>query len=92
MTRPAASDPTRLPARVEPVKEIILTSRWVISASPTSGPSPVTTLTTPSGMPARCAASAKATEVVGVSSEGLRTIVLPAAMAGRIFQAAICSG
>ena len=36
--------------------------------------------------------SAKINEVSGVSSDGLRTIVLPAAIAGRIFQAAICSG
>ena len=41
---------------------------------------------------ARVAASANSTEVPGVISEGLSTIVFPAATAGRIFQAAICSG
>ena len=61
-------------------------------ASPATGPVPVTTLTTPSGMPASVAASANISEVSGVSSAGLSTIVLPAAIAGRIFQAAICSG
>jgi hypothetical protein len=28
LTRPAANEPTRLPAPVEPVKETVLTSRW----------------------------------------------------------------
>jgi hypothetical protein len=45
-----------------------------------------------SGMPARAAASAKATEVHGVSSDGLSTMVLPAVMAGRIFHPVICNG
>jgi hypothetical protein len=92
LTAPAATAPTRLPARVEPVNDTIATSRCPTSASPTAGPVPVTTLTTPSGMPARCAASANATDVIGVSSDGLSTIVLPAAIAGRIFHAAICRG
>jgi hypothetical protein len=43
-------------------------------------------------MPASAAASASISEVSGVSSAGLRTIVLPAAIAGSTFQAAICSG
>ena len=61
-------------------------------AAPATGPVPVTTLTTPCGMPASVAASANSRQVSGVSSAGLSTMVLPAAMAGRIFQAAICSG
>ena len=36
--------------------------------------------------------SANSRLVSGVSSDGLSTMVLPAAIAGRIFQAAICSG
>ncbi len=62
------------------------------SASPATGPVPVTTLNTPSGSPARCAASAYISVVSGVISAGLSTIVLPAATAGSTFQAAICSG
>jgi hypothetical protein len=49
-------------------------------------------LITPSGIPACVAASANNREVSGVSSAGFSTIVLPAAIAGRIFQAAIWSG
>ena len=68
------------------------TSGWDMSASPATGPVPLTTLTTPAGTPASTAASANSRAVSGVISAGLRTIVLPAAIAGRIFQAAICSG
>jgi len=68
------------------------TSRWPIRASPATEPRPVTTFTTPSGMPASEAAWANSSAVSGVISAGLSTMVLPAAMAGRIFQPAICSG
>ena len=47
---------------------------------------------TPSGTPASVAATAMSTDVNGVFSAGLSTIVLPAAIAGRIFHIAICSG
>ena len=60
--------------------------------APASAPVPVTTFRTPSGMSASRAASANSSAVNGVISAGFRTIVFPAAMAGRIFQAAICSG
>ncbi|CAM5664595.1 hypothetical protein SVIOM74S_09920 [Streptomyces violarus] len=40
------------PIAVEPVKAILSTPRWRSSASPATGPLPVTTLTTPSGTPA----------------------------------------
>jgi len=63
-----------------------------MSGSPASGPEPVTTLTTPAGMPAARQSSASISAVSGVSSEGLSTMVLPAAMAGRIFHIAICRG
>jgi CII-binding regulator of phage lambda lysogenization HflD len=52
----------------------------------------MTTLTTPAGIPALAQSSASIKEVRGVISAGLRTIVLPAEMAGRIFHMAICSG
>lgn len=83
---------TRLPTPVEPVKEVMATSGWPTRCSPASRPAPLMTLTTPSGRPASVAACAKRSEVNGVSSAGLRTIVLPAAIAGSTFQAAICSG
>ena len=44
------------------------------------------------GIPAARASSATMSEVSGVISAGLRTIVFPAATAGRIFHIAICSG
>ena len=74
------------------MNETMSTSGWDIRASPATRPVPVTTLTTPSGRPASVAASANISAVSGVSSAGLSTMVLPAAIAGRIFQAAICSG
>ena len=80
------------PTAVEPVKETIETSGWPTRCCPATAPVPVTTLTTPAGAPASVNASAKRSEVSGVISAGLRTIVLPAAIAGRTFHAAICSG
>lgn len=92
LTVAVAISATRLPTAVEPVKEVITTSGWPTRCSPASRPAPVTMLITPSGRPASLAACANIREVSGVSSAGLRTIVLPAAIAGRIFQAAIWSG
>ena len=80
------------PTFVEPVKEVIATSGWPTRCWPATGPVPVTTLTTPAGAPASVNASANRIEVSGVISAGLSTMVLPAAMAGSTFQAAICSG
>ena len=78
-----------LPVAVSPVREIMLTSSCLESAAPTSPPGPVTTFKTPSGIPASSAAFAISIAVRGVFEAGLRTIVLPAASAGPIFQAAI---
>src|SRR5262245_45820476 len=39
------------PVVVSPVKAILSTSRWPVSAAPAVGPKPGTTLTTPSGKP-----------------------------------------
>lgn len=83
---------TRLPTAVDPVNEVITTSGCPTRCSPASLPTPVTMLITPSGMPASVAACANINEVSGVISAGLSTMVLPAAMAGRTFQAAIWSG
>ncbi len=60
-------------------------------ALPTGSPRPQTTLTTPGGR-SSASAAASFSSVSGVSSEGLSTSVLPAAIAGAIFQAAIISG
>ena len=83
---------TFCPTGVEPVNETIETSGWAIRWFPATDPRPVMTLITPAGIPASWAASANITEVSGVISAGLRTIVLPAAIAGRIFHPAIWSG
>ncbi len=48
----AASRVTAVPARVEPVKDIIWISQWRDIAEPTVGPSPCTRLNTPAGKPA----------------------------------------
>ena len=80
------------PTPVEPVKLTMSTSGCATSASPATGPVPVRMLTTPSGTPASCAASANISAVSGVISAGFSTMVLPAAIAGSIFHPAICSG
>src|SRR4051794_8011387 len=80
------------PTAVEPVNEVIATSGCPTRWAPATGPVPVTTLTTPAGAPASVNASAKRTLVSGVISAGLSTMVLPAAMAGSTFHAAIWRG
>ena len=80
------------PTSVEPVNAIFATSGCSTSRAPHSEPGPATTLTTPSGIPASAAISAKRSAVSGVSSAGLSTTVLPAASAGASFHAAMTSG
>ena len=62
-----------LPTSVEPVKATLSTSSWAASAAPAVSPKPVTTFTTPSGMPASAMSSASRSAVSGVCSAGLRT-------------------
>src|SRR4029453_17130485 len=62
------------------------------SAAPTSGPSPVTTLTTPFGNPASAKSGANSSIDADVNSEGLTTAVQPAASAGASFQLVSVSG
>ena len=81
-----------LPVAVSPVREIMLMSSCRQIATPTSDPGPVTTFSTPSGMPAWSAALAISMAVNGVFDAGFRTTVFPAARAGPIFQAAIRYG
>jgi hypothetical protein len=64
----------------------------VTSASPTSGPRPVTTLTTPSGKPASPNSLASSSIEADVNSDGLITAVQPAASAGASFQLVSVSG
>ena len=81
-----------MPARVEPVNEIMSMSGCALIAAPTSGPSPLTRLNTPFGTPASCRISAKISAEVGAISEGFRTMVQPAASAGATLQAIWLSG
>ncbi len=83
---------TRLPTSVDPVNAILLTPGCEASAAPAVGPRPVTTFTTPGGIPASSTSSPKRNALRGVSSAGFSTTVHPAASAGPIFQAAISSG
>ncbi|MCY1164163.1 hypothetical protein D9M73_40360 [compost metagenome] len=91
MVSPAAALRTARPVLTSPVSEIMRTRSCEISGWPTSAPLPQTTLTTPGGSTS-ANTSASASRLSGVFSEGLMTRVLPAAMAGAIFQAAISSG
>ena len=81
---------TSMPARTLPVTDTIAGVGCSTSSRPVSR-SPQTTLSTPAG---RCSAmiSAISTVDAGVVSEGLSTMVLPAASAGAHFQTAIISG
>jgi hypothetical protein len=77
----------RMPARVEPVKEIMSMPGWPDISVPTPAPSPFTRLKTPGGMPAASTISANRSPDSGATSEGFSTIVQPAASAGPTFSA-----
>ena len=79
-----------MPARTDPVIETMLGVRCPTISAPVA-PLPRTTFSTPSGrMPLEI--SARTSVDSGVVSDGLRTTVLPAAIAGPIFHSAIISG
>ncbi len=80
-----------LPTSVEPVKATLFTSGWVTTCEPVS-PAPVTMFTTPGGSSTSCTTCASSSAVSGVVSAGFRTTVLPVAMAGAIFHAAMSMG
>ena len=86
----AAAAATSMPARTEPVTDTMAGVSCTTSARPVSR-SPQTTLKTPGG---RCSAmiSAISSAVTGVVSDGLSTMVLPAAKAGANFHTAIIIG
>ena len=81
-----------LPVAVEPVNVSLRTSGLPVISPPMARASPVTTLTTPAGMPARCASSARASAEKGVWDAGLITMVQPAARAGASLRAIIADG
>ncbi len=80
------------PVLSPPVKAILATLGCVTSGSPTSGPKPVTMLTTPGGNPAFSNNSPKANAETDEYSDGFQTTVLPAASAGASFHVASSSG
>mmetsp|Transcript_31158 Transcript_31158/g.74065 ORF Transcript_31158/g.74065 Transcript_31158/m.74065 type:complete len:360 (+) Transcript_31158:422-1501(+) len=85
LTVSAAPAISFFPTAVDPVKPIFLTASDARSVLPMAFASPVTTLMTPGGIPARWASSARASAVSGVASAGFRTTVQPAASAGATF-------
>src|SRR5262245_36169482 len=88
----AATAAIRAPVFVPPVNEIALIVGCVQIASPTSGPVPWTTFSTPGGSPASAQSSANIVAVAGVISLGLPTTQFPAASAGAIFHVNKYSG
>ena len=88
----AAASFTFCPPMSPPVKATLAVSGWRTRGSPTSGPKPVTTFTTPFGKPALSASLASSSSEAEVYSEGLMTMVFPAASAGAIFQVVSARG
>src|SRR5580692_8188834 len=86
LTVSAAAFATAIPARVEPVNDIMSMPGCDDSASPTVGPSPLTRLNTPAGTPASSMICAKSSALIGATSDGFNTIVQPAASAGATLQ------
>ena len=78
---------TIIPARVEPVNDIMSMSGWRDITSPTFRPSPFTRLKTPAGTPASSRISANRAALSGATSDGFKTMVQPAARAGATLQA-----
>ena len=91
MSESADARATALPAPTLPVIEIIAIPGCSLSAAPATAPCPHTTLNTPAGSTSAVSSASRSTEY-GVSSEGLRMTVLPAANAGPSFQVAMFSG
>src|SRR5215470_9082933 len=82
----------RCPVASDPVNATFATSGCSTSGAPTSGPKPVTTLTTPGGKPASSTSFMNSSTEADVNSDGLITTVLPAASAGASFQESSSSG
>src|SRR5580658_6879880 len=87
LTDAAALRATSVPARVDPVNDTMSTSRCDDKGAPTPGPSPLMRLNTPAGTPASCITFAHRMALNGEYSDGLSTMVQPAASAGTTFAA-----
>jgi hypothetical protein len=92
LTVPAHCCISSLPVRVEPVKLSLRTVGFEVSSPPMATASPVTTLKTPAGMPARSARTARARAERGVCGAGFRTTVQPAARAGDTLRVTMAFG
>ena len=88
----AAATATLRPVAVDPVNATLSTPGCAARWAPGAPVEEVTTLTTPSGMPARATSSANPRVEPGACSEGLTTTVQPAARAGATFQLMSSSG
>ena len=86
LTVSAAVFATMIPARVEPVKDIMATSGCPARYCPTVGPSPFTRLNTPLGTRTASMISANTMPLIGAISLGFSTMVHPAAIAGATLQ------
>ena len=82
MNRSPQTRPISAPVAVLPVNDIFCTRRSDTRGLPASAPKPVTTLTTPGGKPACSSSSTSSRSDAEVCSEGLITMVFPAASAG----------
>ena len=82
----------RRPVSVDPVNAMRSTSGWAASAWPASLPRPVTTLTTPAGIPASCRISATRSTDSEASSDGFSTAVHPLASTAPMIQNWLLSG
>src|SRR3954470_8064378 len=91
LSRSVASDPTRRPAAVEPVKETLSTPGWVTRYSLTSR-SAGSTESTPSGSPASWNNPPSQSASIGVSGAGFRMTVQPASSAGTSLLMAMNNG
>ncbi|MNL37516.1 hypothetical protein D3C87_1596660 [compost metagenome] len=80
------------PTAVEPVKVSFLTNGWRVRTEPIPAGAPVTTLMTPFGIPASWDRNASASAESGVTSDGFRTTVQPAASAGASFRVTMADG
>lgn len=92
MPRAAQAAAILPPVAGEPTNTTFLTAGLEMAAWPVVWPKPLSTLMTPLGRPACSASAATASELSGVSSEGLSSTALPAAMAGATFQPQVNTG
>ena len=88
----AHCDIRSLPTSVDPVNDSLRTVGFEVSSAPIGAEGPVTTLTTPGGMPARSASSARARAENGVCEAGRMTTGQPAASAGAHLRVIIAAG